>query len=99
MMFMQPEPEEAVEEDDGGEKEAAEEDEDADAYGGYREDEEPGRGEGGEDGDGEEAAEDDGMPDSPTGTYKPGGLGVGSHFFNADDLKCVPFCVCHLSAR
>eukprot|EP00892_Ulva_mutabilis_P006763 jgi/Ulvmu1/4459/UM002_0184.1 len=48
--------------------------------------------------DGEEEAEaaheegerdkyDGEIPDSPTGGYQIGGLGVGSHFFNAEDLK------------
>jgi hypothetical protein len=28
-------------------------------------------------------------PDSPTLSYRPGGLGMGSPYFNADDIKCV----------
>lgn len=89
---VQPEPKEEVVEEEEEEEAAAapepgEDDEEADAYGGYKEDGEQGGGAGGEGGEGEEGEEDDGMPDSPTHSYRPGGLGVGSHFFNADDLK------------
>jgi hypothetical protein len=49
--------------------------------GGYREEEEQG-------GANDDEGEDDFLPDSPTASYRPGGLGVGSHFFNADDLRC-----------
>lgn len=99
VLALQPEPEAeepAPEEPEPEEQtDGAGDDEDADAYGGYREDEGQG-GDEGEEGEEGDDFEDDGMPDSPTNAYRPGGLGVGSHFFNADDLKCAPTPSCLL---
>lgn len=76
-------PAEEEQADEEQEEEAADEQE-------QEQDDEGGHAEEPEEENEEADAYDGDIPDSPTGGYQIGGLGVGSHFFNADDLTYDP---------
>ena len=82
-----PEPEEEEEEEAGEDEDGGDEGEDEVAPETPERDDDAASA--GDDGDEAAMEDEEEEPDSPTTGYQRGGLGMGSRFFSADDVKCA----------